>query len=65
MADTVETGRRMLKRGATPKDLVSRDAGGMVVKNAELANLIDGKLAEVAKSGANPQALDVDVTIRW
>lgn len=64
MADTVETGRRVLRKAA-PKDMVHREAGNMVVKNAELASLIDSKFAEAAKAGVRPEALDVDVTIRW
>lgn len=65
MADeVVESGRRVLKGG--PSGVVSHSGNDLVIKNAELAHLIDAKFGEMAKiKGPHKEAIDVDVTIRW
>ena len=58
-----ESGKRVIK--SSLKDVISSQNKELVVKNEELASLIDRKMTDVAKSGMDPAALDVDVTIRW
>lgn len=59
----LETGQRVIK--SRLDQVVKGDGRELVVRNDELAKLIDTKFTEAAKSGIDPAALDVDITIRW
>ena len=67
MADeTVEHGRRLVKGVKDPSGMISHSGDQLVVKNAEMARLIDSKFAEMGRVKAGQkEAIDVDVTIRW
>ena len=64
MADPiVESGRRVIKGKVA--DVVSKAGKDLVVKNADLAKLIESKFAQIGKMKPGAaEALDVDVTIR-
>jgi hypothetical protein len=58
-----ESGKRIIKGDL--RSMVATKDRNLVVQNEELSRLIDKKLSDVSKSGINPAALDVDVTVRW
>lgn len=60
--EAVESGRRVLKGG--PTGLVSHSGNELVVKNADLARLIDSKFSQAAALKSHKEALDIDITIR-
>jgi hypothetical protein len=60
---SLETGKRVIKSDL--RSMVSTADRDLIVKNKELSGLIDKKLADVSKSGIDPAALDVDITVRW
>ncbi len=67
MADeTVEHGRRLVKGVKDASSMISHTGDQLVVKNAEMANLINSKFSELSKAkGPHKEMLDVDVSIRW
>lgn len=67
MADeSVEHGRRLVKGVKDAAGMISHSGDQLVVKNADMARLIDTKFGEMSKvKGPHKEALDIDVTIRF